>query len=154
MHKILRIFLFVFLAFSTLSVFSPFTFTNVWVRNYCYMGTVILSLIIGLQMKAAIHKYLLIYLPFFFFLALYILSFNSFADRRTDMWRTSFISHRKGSSYMGEQMLNAGARGYARRTVKVISLAPLCQWVTKADTLNLDKSWIRVNEDYNPYELK
>lgn len=70
------------------------------------------------------------------------------------MWRTSWISHRKGISYVAGQMLDAGGRGYANRTVKVVRLTPLFDWVTKIDTVTLDKSWTRTFESFNPYNLK
>ena len=51
-------------------------------------------------------------------------------------------------------MLDVGGRGYANRTVKVLPLTPLFEWVTKIDTATLDTSWIRTVEHYNPYNLK
>ena len=51
-------------------------------------------------------------------------------------------------------MLDIGGRGYAKRTVKVFPLTPLFDWVTKIDTVTLDKSWTRTFESFNPYNLK
>ena len=70
------------------------------------------------------------------------------------MWRTAWISHRKGSKYVAGQMLDIGARGYAKRTVEVIPVTPLCEWITKIDTTTLDNTWTRTVEGYNPYNLK
>lgn len=149
-----KIVLTILICISILSLFTPLTFTNVWVRNACFAFTVLLSVIAGLRMKQTNLKYILIFSPLAFFLVLFLVSYNSFANRRTDMWRTSWISHRKGISYVAGQMLDAGGRGYANRTVKVVRLTPLFDWVTKIDTVTLDKSWTRTFESFNPYNLK
>lgn len=152
--KALKILFAILLCISLLSLFTPLTFSNIWFRNVCYILTVLLSVIIGLRIKQTILKYAITYLPLFFFVSLFLLSYNSFADRRTDMWRTSWISHKKGSSYVAGQMLDIGGRGYAKRIVKVLPLTPLFDWVTTIDTATLDTSWIRIAEYYNPYNLK
>lgn len=76
------------------------------------------------------------------------------ADRRTDTWRTAWISHRKGPKYVAGQMLDVGGRGYARRTVIVTPVTPLFKWTTNIDTTILDNTWTRTDEGYNPYKLK
>jgi hypothetical protein len=153
-YNILKIVLIILLGISILSLFTPLTFTNVWVRNFWYISTVLLSVLVGLRMKQIQLKYILIYLPITFFLVLFLLTFNSLADRRTDMWRTSWISHRKGLRYVAAQMLDIGAKGYAKRTVIIIPLTPVFEWTSKVDTTNLDASWVRTVEGYNPYDLK
>jgi hypothetical protein len=152
--KTFKILLTILICISVLSLFTPLTFTNVWVRNFCFVLTVLLSAIVGLRMKQTKLKYILIFSPLTFFLVLFLISYNSFANRRTDMWRTSWISHRKGISYVAGQMLDIGGRGYAHRTVKIIRLTPLFDWVTKIDTVTLDKLWTRTFESFNPYNLK
>ena len=76
------------------------------------------------------------------------------ANGRTDMWRTSWISHRKGLRYVAGQMLDIGGRGYAKRTVIVFPLTPVFEWTSTVDTTTLNASWIRTVESYNPYDLK
>lgn len=108
-------------------------------------------------MKTGNLKYAITCLPLFCFLVLFGLSsVNSLADRRTDKWRTSWISHRKENSkiYIAGQVLDIGGRGYARRTVKIVPLTPVFDWINKIDTTTLDKSWIKTFEVYNPYHLK
>ena len=152
--KTFKIVLAILICISILSLFTPLTFTNVWVRNFCFVLTILLSVFVGLRIKQTKLKYIIIFSPLAFFFVLFLMSFNSFANRRTDMWRTSWISHRKGGDYVAGQMLDIGGRGYANRTVKVVRLTPLFEWVTKIDTATLDKSWSRTFESFNPYNLK
>ena len=79
----------------------------------------------------------------------------SFNERGS--WETVWITHRLKEDpkiYVAQQMLDIGARGYARRIVKVIPLTPLFAWVTPFDTTTLNGSWTKVNEDYNPFNWK
>ncbi len=72
-------------------------------------------------------------------------------------WKTVWISHRninQPATYIGGQMLDIGARGYADRVVRVTPITPLLNWVTPIDTTALDKDWMQVNEDLNPFNLK
>lgn len=157
LDKILLNIFIVFTCISILSIVTPLSFANIWIRNGWYLMTILLSIIVGLRMKNWRFRHLITWIPLSFFLTLICLSYiNSLADRRTDKWRTSWISHRKENSqiYIGEQVLDIGARGYARRVVKVVPMSPLFDWVTKIDTTTLDKTWIRVFEGYNPYNLK
>ena len=57
-------------------------------------------------------------------------------------------------TYIAGQMLDVGGLGYANRTVKIVPVTPLFNWVTLIDAAKLDNSWVPVNEVYNPYHLK
>lgn len=153
-ERYLIIVLIILIGISILSIFTPLTFTNVWLRNVWYLLTVLLSVVAGFRTKKGWLKYILIFLPAIFLLGLFLLNFGSLADRITDKWRTAWISHRKGSKYIGGQTLDIGARGYARRTVVVYPLTPLFEWTTAIDTATLDSTWIRTDEYLNPYNLK
>ena len=154
MNKVLRIVLVVLICITLLSVFTPLTFTNVWVRNCSYIATLLLSIVVGVGINRKELRYVLIFLPLIFFLSIYVSTFNSFAKRATDRWRTSSISHRKDSRFVAEQMLDVGGRGYLRRTVLISPCTPIFEWNSKVDTAALDASWKRTNEIYNPYDLK
>lgn len=141
-----------------LTLVTPLAFTNVWLRNAVYLLTVVLSFFVARQLRRSLLKAVITWLPItvFTFLILNAFAF-SFANRISDDWRTSWVSHRKlkhKEIYIGEQMLDVGALGYARRTVKVVPVTPLFRWVTRVDTSSLNGNWIRVNEGYNPYNLK
>jgi hypothetical protein len=51
-------------------------------------------------------------------------------------------------------MLDIGARGYTDRIVKITPITPVLNWVTPVDTTGLDDSWLRINEDFNPFNWK
>jgi hypothetical protein len=150
----LKIVLITLLGTAILSIFTPLTFTNVWVRNCWYILTVLMSIVVGYRMKQSRLKSILIYFPIVFFSVLYLSTFNSLANRRTDKWQTSWVSHQKGLKYVAGQMLDIGARGYTKRTVLIIPLTPVFEWTCKIDTNTLDASWIRTHKGYNPYNLK
>ena len=157
-QKVTRWTFFILLAVTLLTLLTPLAFTNVWVRNAAYLFTVAFSFAVARQLKHRFLKVAIAWLPLAGFLVLIFsaLAF-SYANRISDDWRTAWISHRQvehKETYIGEQMLDVGALGYARRTVKVVPLTPLFRWVTKANTNRLSNHWIRVNEDYNPYSLK
>ena len=63
------------------------------------------------------------------------------------MWRTAWISHRKGLRYVAGQMLDIGARGYGKRIVEVFPVTPLFEWTIKIDTTTLDNTWIKRLKD-------
>ncbi len=53
------------------------------------------------------------------------------------------------------QMEDIGALGYNRRTVKIIQLTPLLQWITTTDTDDIDTNvWTKVDEYVNELGLK
>jgi hypothetical protein len=141
-----------------LTLVTPLAFTNVWLRNAVYLLTVVLSFVVARQLNSKLLKAAVAWLPLIVFLILIFGAFAfSFANRVSDDWRTSRITYREAKhkgTYIGEQILDVGALGYARRAVKVVPASPLFRWITKADTTNLGKGWVRVNEDYNPYNLK
>lgn len=141
-----------------LSLVTPLAFANIWMRNVVYLLTVILSFFFARQAKNRFLKAVVAWLPLLFFVYLVFSVFVfSFANRISDDWRTAWISHRRAGHkevYVSEQILDVGALGYARRTVQVTPVTSLFNWITKADTSALKDDWVRVNEDYNPYNLK
>jgi hypothetical protein len=159
--NVARVIRWIFLALlivTLLTLATPLAFTNLWLRNAVYILTVVLSFFVARQLNRSLLKTVITWLPIsgFAFLILNTFAF-SFTNRITDDWRTSWISHRQlkhKEIYIGEQMLDVGALGYARRTVKVVPVTPLFRWVTRVDTSSLDGNWISVNEGYNPYNLK
>lgn len=157
-QKAIRWLFLILLTVTLLTLVTPLTFTNVWLRNAVYLLTIILSLVVARQVKGRFLRITIAWLPLVVFTFLTFSTFTfSFANRISDDWRTSWISHRQVKHkdiYIGEQMLDVGALGYTRRTVKVIPVTSLFRWVTKADTSSLDNNWIQVNEDYSPYGLK
>ena len=137
---------------SLLSIFTSLTFSNVWIRNLWYLITGVLSIFVA-RMRQKSWKYIM-YLPLVFFFLLYLLSYAGMSNRRTDKWQTSFISHRNGSRYVAQQMLDIGARGYARRVVIIHPIISLFELNTTVDTTTLDSSWKRSSDYFNPYNLK
>jgi hypothetical protein len=148
----------ILLTVTLLTLLTPLAFTNVWLRNAFYQLTVVFSFVVARQLKQRLLKVAIAWLSLICFLVLLFSAFAfSYANRISDDWRTGWISHRQMKHkdiYIGEQMLDVGALGYARRTVKLVPVTSLFMWVTKADTNRLNNDWIRVNEDYNRYSLK
>ena len=155
---VIRLAFLILLTVALLTLITPLAFTNVWIRNVAYLITIVLSFLVARQVKRRFLRSVIAGVPFFVFAFLTFSTFIfSFADRVSDDWRTAWISHRQKNHkniYIGEQMLDVGALGYDRRTVRVIPVTLLFRWVTKADTSGLGNNWIRVNEHYNPYGLK
>lgn len=157
-QKIIRWIFLVLLTLTLLTLLTPLSFTDVWLRNTDFLLTVIFSFFVAKQVHNRTLRVIIGWLPLFVLVFLiFSASAFSYANRIGDDWRTSSISHRQlkhKEIYICEQMLDVGALGYARRTVKVAPVTPLFKWITKVDTSRLDGNWISVKESYNPYNLK
>ena len=148
-----------FLALTILTLTTPLAFKNHLLRNIIYFLTVLLSFIVAKEFK---NKYLrnvirLLPLATILFIIISSLIFDPFANNITNDWKTVSISYRKinhSDTYIGQQMLDIGGLGYRRRIVKVIPITPFLNWITPIDTNKLSGNWVRVNEDYSPFNWK
>jgi hypothetical protein len=156
-QRLIRLTFFIFCLLSILTLSTPLAFANIWIRNAVYLLVVILAFSVARDINSSVLKNALRWLPLVVFSFLVITSFASFANHVSGGWKTVWISHKDKNQpniYIGGQMLDIGARGYTDRIVKVTPLTPLLNWVTPVDTINLKKDWVRVNEDFNPFNWK
>jgi hypothetical protein len=154
---VIRLTFFILCLLAILTLFTALAFANIWIRNVVYLLVVILAFVVSKDIKNSFLKNALRWLPLVVFTILVITSIASFANHVSGGWKTVWISHRDKNQpniYIGGQMLDIGARGYADRIVKVTPITPLLNWVTPVDTTNLNKDWVRVNEDFNPFNWK
>ena len=156
---ILWVFIF-FLILSLLSIFTPLTFNYFWLTYTVYVITVLLSFFVAStitnkSLRAAIKT-----LPALFFISIFLLSFlsNPLGNTYTSGWKTAWIGYRNikdPNIYIAQQMMDIGARGYARRTVKVMPVFPFVSWITVvSDSSVPGTDWKKVDEDLNPFNLK
>src|SRR4051794_23920134 len=86
----------ILLTVTLLTLLTPFTFTNVWLRNAVYLSTVAFSFVVARQLKHRLLKVAIAWLPLTGFLVLLFSAFAfSYANRISDDWRTAWISHRQ-----------------------------------------------------------
>jgi amino acid transporter len=156
-QRIISLIFFILCLLSLLTLSTALTFANIWIRNVVYLLVVILAFVVARDIKSRFLKNAVKWLPVVVFSFLVITSLASFAYPVSGDWKTVWISHRDKNQpniYIGGQMLNVGARGYADRIVKVTPITPLLNWITPVDTTDLSKDWVRVNEDFNPFNWK
>jgi energy-coupling factor transporter transmembrane protein EcfT len=156
-QRVIRQTFFILCLLSILTLSTALAFSHIWIRNAVYLLVVILAFSVSRDIKGSYLKNVIRWLPLVVFSILVVTSFTSFANHLSGGWKTVWISHRDKNQpdiYIGGQMLDAGARGYADRIVKVTPITPLLNWVTPVDTTNLNKDWVRVYEDSNPFNLK
>ena len=147
------------LTITVLTLTTSLTFEHVWVRNVFYVLIVVLSFIVARDIRNKHLRNLTMLLPLtaMVFLILTSFIFNPFSNNLTNGWKTVGITHRNinhSNTYIGQQWLDVGALGYNRRVVKVVPVLAFLNWITPIDTTQLSNSWIRVDESYNPFNLK
>ena len=142
------------LSVTLMSLFTPLTFTSLWVRNTWYVLTILAFLYLGAGVENRYLRYLISYSLLIFFSILYVLTLTNFTNRSVNKWQTVSITHRKGSKFVALQMLDIGALGYKRQTVIVTPLTRMFEWSRKIDTSKLNQSWSRTDEQFNPFSWK
>lgn len=157
------------LAATTLTTgFTPLTFTSLVARNTCWL----LALASSFVMMPALARYVrnqigrlfIRWLPAIVVAGFIVLiclnlpwSLLGLANGLSSHWQTVQITHRShadSSVHIALQMLDVGARGYRRRTIRVQPITPLFYWLSEVPTSIDDKQWRAVREDFNPFNWK
>jgi energy-coupling factor transporter transmembrane protein EcfT len=145
------------LLLTILTLATNVAFQYYWLAHIIYCLTILLSFIVAGYIKNKDGKAGLKFLSLLFLFFIISQSFIFPGLLNIGDWRTVSVSHRQVNHpgiYIGQQMLDVGARGYKRRMVQVTPVIPLLNWITPADTTRLSNKWMRVRESYNPFNWK
>lgn len=138
-----------------ITTFTSLTFEYSWLRNGIYLLTTVF-LVAATGYITSNNVRLLTRLFIVGLTVSIVLILGSETRGINGTWKTTSIYYRKDNSnmYIAQQMLDIGARGYARRVVLVEPVTPIFSRIMSIDTTKLVGDWRRVNEDRNPFDWK